>query len=142
MNRTFVIILSLTLPIVAVGQSLSREHITGTWTAKEIFFSEPVGKTSEEKSAVEKTKRGLINSQFIFQPNGIFLLRLPAGAPAEFRELEGMNNKMWHIRAKERKVFVGSIDEDLMTINVKFDAGTYYFLISDSPLMLKMERSR
>jgi len=142
MNRTLVFVLYSTIPFFAISQTLSREQIVGTWTAKEISFSEPIGKTGEEKSAVEKTKRGLMNSQFIFQHNGLFFLRLPANAPTEFRELEGMNNKMWHIKAKERRVFVGSLDEDLMTINVKVANGAYYFWIKDSPLVLRMERSR
>ena len=87
-------------------------------------------------------KRGLVNAQFIFKPNGLFFIKLPANAPTEFRELESMNNKMWHIRSKERMVFVGSLDEDLMMINVKIANGSYYFMIEDTPLVLKMQRSR
>ena len=39
-------------------------------------------------------------------------------------------------------VFVGSLDEDLMMINVKIINGFYYFLIEDTPLVLKMKRGR
>ena len=59
-----------------------------------------------------------------------------------FKELEAMNNKMWHIKAKERMVFVGSLDDDLMIINIKNANGFYYFHIQDSPLALRMERNR
>jgi hypothetical protein len=138
MKRILILVLYLALPSLAISQTLSREQIVGTWTAKEISFTEQI----KEKSTVEKTKRGLMNSKFIFQANGLFVLRLPANAPTEFRELEAMNNKMWHIKAKERMVFVGSLDEDLLTINVKVANGGYYFLIRDTPLVLKMERSR
>jgi hypothetical protein len=70
------------------------------------------------------------------------MVRLPTNAPTEFRELESMNNKMWHIKSRERMVFVGSLDEDLMTIDVKIANGLYYFSIRDAPMVLKMERSR
>ncbi|HMG90467.1 MAG TPA: hypothetical protein VK589_10410 [Chryseolinea sp.] len=140
--KRLLIILYFAAPLLTTGQSFNREQIIGTWTAKEVSFTEPMGQTPEEKSTVEKTKRGLLASQFIFKPNGLFLLRLPANAPTEFRELESMNNKMWHIKSKERMVFVGSLDEDLMTINVKMANEFYYFRIRDTPLVLKMERSR
>ena len=134
--------LCLASPSFAISQTFNRDQIIGTWTAKEVTFTEPVGRSAEEKQTVEKTKRGLVNSQFIFKPNGLFFLRLPASAPTEFRELETMNNKMWHIKSKERMVFVGSLDEDLMSINVKLANGFYYFMIRDTPLVLRMERSR
>ena len=142
MNRSLLLVLYFAVPFLASSQTLSREQIVGTWTAREVSFSEPIGRTGEEKSAVEKTKRGLVNSQFIFKHNGLFTIRLPANAPKEFRELEDMNNKMWHIKSKEKMVFVGSLDEDLLTINVKVRNGEYYFLIRDTPLVMRMERSR
>jgi hypothetical protein len=129
-------------PSLAAGQTFNREQIVGVWTSRDVSFTKAVGQTPAEKATVEKTRRGLINSQFIFKPNGLFLLKLPANAPTEFRELESMNNKMWHIKSKEWMVFVGSLDEDLMMINVKFANGFYYFLIEDTPLVLKMERIR
>ena len=142
MNKLLILILSLVSGTLAVAQTFNRDQIVGTWTAKEVSFTEPIGRTPQEKSTAEKTKRGLVNSQFIFKPNGLFFLRLPTSAPTEFRELETMNNKMWHIKSKERMVFVGSLDEDLMTIDVKLANGFYYFMIRDTPLVLRMERSR
>ena len=142
MTRTLIPLLCFACSSIALGQTLKREQIVGTWTVKEISFTEPVGRKGEEKSTVEKAKRGLVNSQFIFKPNGLFVVRLPSSAPTEFRELESMNNKMWHIRSKERMVFVGSLDEDLMTIDVKIANGSYYFSIRDAPMVLRMERSR
>jgi hypothetical protein len=142
MNRILIIMLCVIGPSLAVGQTFNREQIVGVWTSREISFTEQVGQTPEEKATIAKTKRGLVNSQFIFKPNGLFLLQLPAHAPAEFRELESMNNKMWHIKSKERMVFVGSLDEDLMIINVKIANGFYYFSIQDTPLVLKMEKKR
>jgi hypothetical protein len=142
MNRTLIIMLYFVGPALATGETFSREQIVGAWTAKGISFTKLSGQPPIENSTVEKTKRGLINSQFIFRPNGLFFLKLPANAPTEFRELESMNNKMWHIKSKEGIVFVGSLDEDLMTINVKIANGFYYFLIADTPLVLKVERNR
>jgi hypothetical protein len=142
MKRTVIIVFCFVVPSLAIGQTFNREQIVGVWTSKEISFTKEIGRTQLESSTVEKTKRGLINSQFIFKPNGLFFLRLPANAPTEFRELESMNNKMWHIKSKEGMVFVGSLDEDLMTINVKIANGFYYFFIQDTPLVLKMERNR
>lgn len=141
MNR-ILIILCFVVPSLVRGQTFNREQIVGVWTSKEVSFTKSTGQTPVEKATVEKTKRGLVNSQFIFKPNGLFFLQLPANAPTEFRELEAMNNKMWHIKSKERMVFVGSLDEDLMMINVKMANGFFYFFIEDTPLVLKMERSR
>jgi hypothetical protein len=142
MNRTLILMLYFTGTLFAKGQTLSREQIIGAWTAKDVSFTEPISQTPEGNATAEKTRRGLVNSQFIFKPNGLFFLQLTSNAPAEFRELESMNNKMWHIRSKERMVFVGSLDEDVMVINVKIVNGFYYFQIRDTPLVLKMERSR
>ena len=142
MTRTLFLVLYLACSLNATGQTLKREQIVGTWTVKEISFTEPIGRKGEEKATVEKAKRGLVNSQFIFQPNGLFIVQLPAGAPTEFRELESMNNKMWHIRSKEKMVFVGSVDEDLLSINVRVANGEHFFLIKDTPLLMRMERSR
>ena len=141
-NLVLIIMFCFISPILATGQTFNREQLVGVWTSREVSFTQEIKQTSIANGTVEKTKRGLVNAQFIFKPNGLFLLRLPANAPLEFRELESMNNKMWHIRSKERMVFVGSLDEDLMTINVKFANGFYYFFIQDTPLVLKMERSR
>lgn len=123
------------------GQTFKREQVIGTWISREVSINQSEGQAQVENIAYEKSKRALINSKFIFKPNGLFLIQLSSNAPTEFRELETMNNKMWHIRAKEQKLFVGTLDEDLMMINVKITNGTYYFLIEDSPLVLKMERT-
>jgi hypothetical protein len=142
MNRILIMVICLAVPLLATGQKFGREQIVGAWIAKEVSITQSSDQKPVENGTVEKTKRGLVNSRFIFKPNGIFVVQLPANAPTEFRELESMNNKMWHIRSKERMVFVGSLDEDLMSINVKIVNGSYYFLIRDTPLVLKMERSR
>lgn len=142
MKRILIIMLCFVGASLATGQTFNREQIVGTWTCKEVTYTEPIPQTPEGNAIVEKTKRGLIHAQFIFKPNGIFLFKLPVNAPKDFNELESLNNKMWHIKAKERIVFVGSFDEDLMTINVKNVSGFYYFLIQDTPLVLKMERNR
>ena len=142
MKRIMITMLCLLGPSLATGQTFNREQIVGVWTSMEVAFTKQIGQTPVENATVEKTKRGLVNSQFIFKPNGLFFLKLPANAPTEFRELESMNNKMWHIKSKERMVFVGSLDEDLMIINVKIANGFYYFSIQDTPLVLKMKRNR
>ena len=142
MTKILITIFLAVGPSLAWGQDFKREHIIGVWTSRDITFTKPVGQTPSEKATIEKTRRGLINAQFIFRPNGLFFVKLPANAPQEFRELESMNNKMWHIRSQERMVFVGSLEEDLMTINIKLTNGSYYFLIEDTPLVLRMERTR
>lgn len=142
MNEILIALFCVAVPFLATGQKFGREQIVGAWTTREVSITQSKGQTPVENATIEKTKRGLVNSRFIFKSNGLFVLQLPANAPPEFRELESMNNKMWHIRSKERMVFVGSLDEDLMTINVKIANGSYYFLIRDTPLVLKMERSR
>jgi hypothetical protein len=139
MNKILMLMFCQFGPSLALGQTFNRDQIVGVWTSTEVSFTKLIG---VENATVEKMKRGLINAQFIFKANGLFLLKLPVNAPTEFRELESMNNKMWHIRSKERMVFVGSLDEDLMMINVKITNGIYYFLIEDTPLVLKMKRSR
>ena len=142
MKKGLIMILCLISPLLCSGQSFNRDQVVGVWTSREVSFAKAAGHRPVEKTTVDKMKRGLVNAQFIFKRNGLFFLKLPANAPIEFRELESMNNKMWHIRSKEQTLFVGSLDEDLMMINVKITNGAYYFLIEDTPLVLKMERSR
>jgi hypothetical protein len=140
MRRVLIIILFCTGGPFADAQTFTRENVVGTWVSTEVSFSKDSEKGHLENVTFEKARRGLVNSKFIFGRNGLFLIQLPGNAPSEFRELEVMNNKMWHIRTKEQKLFVGTLDEDLMMINVKISSGSYYFLIEDTPLILKMEK--
>jgi hypothetical protein len=142
MKGILIIMLCFVGASLATGQTFNREQIVGTWICKEVSYTERIPQTPEGKAIVEKMKRGLLHAQFIFKPNGLFLFQLPVNAPKEFNELESLNNKMWHIKAKERIVFVGPLDEDQMTIHVKDASRFYYFLIQDTPLVLKMERNR
>ena len=98
LNKILIIMLCLVSHSLARGQTFNRDQIVGVWTSREVSLTKPVGQKPVENATVEKMKRGLTNSQFIFRPNGLFFLKLPANAPAEFRELEAMNNKMWHIK--------------------------------------------
>ena len=140
MLRVFITILICTGAPFAEAQTFTREKVVGTWVSTEVSFSKDKEKGQFEKVTFEKIRRGLVNSKFVFGRNGLFLIQMPGNAPSEFRELEMMNNKMWHIRSKEQKLFVGTLDEDLMMINVKISNGSYYFLIEDTPLILKMEK--
>ena len=142
MKRILILMFCFVGPYLASGQTFKRENIVGVWTSREVSFTNATGQKPIENATAEKIKRGLLNARFIFKHNGLFSIQLPAKAPTEFRELESMNNKMWHIRSNERRVFVGSLDEDLMMINVKIANGFYYFLIEDTPLVLRMEKSR
>lgn len=142
MKRSLFVIFYCASTTFIHGQTFKREQVIGTWIATEVSASRPKEQAHVENVAFEKARRGLVNSRFIFKPNGLFQIQLPANAPLEFRELESMNNKMWHIRSKERKLFVGTLDEDLMMISVRVTNGSYYFLIEDTPLVLKMERRR
>ena len=140
MPRLLIIIFYFGGTSVVEAQTFTREKVVGTWVSTEVSFTKAKEKGQAENATFEKVRRGLVNSKFIFSRNGLFLIQLPANAPSEFSELEAMNNKMWHIRSKEQKLFVGTLDEDLMMINVKIANGFYYFLIEDTPLVLKMEK--
>jgi len=140
MLRLLIIILYCAGTSLAEAQTFTREKVVGTWVSTEVSFTTDREKAEAESATFEKVRRGLINSKFVFGRNGLFLIQLPANAPSEFRELEAMNNKMWHIRSEEQKLFVGTLDEDLIMINVKISNGSYYFLIEDTPLVLKMEK--
>ncbi|HEX6892917.1 MAG TPA: hypothetical protein VF141_19545, partial [Chryseolinea sp.] len=59
MNKLLILILSLVSSTLAVAQTFNRDQIVGTWTAKEVSFTAPIGRTPQEKSTAEKTKRGL-----------------------------------------------------------------------------------
>ena len=140
MPRLLIIIFYCAGASLVEAQTFTREKMVGTWVSTEVSFTKTTEKGQTENATFEKVRRGLVNSTFVFSRNGLFLIQLPANAPSEFRELEAMNNKMWHIRSKEQKLFVGTLDEDLMMINIKIANGFYYFLIEDTPLVLKMEK--
>ncbi len=140
MRRLLVIALFYVGSPLAEAQTFTREKVVGTWVSTDVSFSKNNQKASAENATLDKVRRGLINSRFVFGRNGLFSIQLPTNAPSEFRELEAMNNKMWHIRSKEQKLFVGTLDEDLLMINVRISNGSYYFLIEDTPLVLKMEK--
>lgn len=85
-------------------------------------------------------KKGFTNATFKFGADGIFTLQLPKNAAEVLNSIEFVNNKKWFFNQESQAITIGPPRENLMKIDVKEESGVTYFLIYETPLLLKVEK--
>jgi hypothetical protein len=114
-----------------------RDSVIGTWLTTEVTFAEDKEFSGPElKKMQEITKIGFSESKFIFKADGMFNLVLP-NATSDFAKGFSMNNAKWTFDSAKKAIFVG---RDLMNIYLKEQNGNVYFLIDETPIVLKMRQ--
>lgn len=121
-----------------IGQQLDSARLLGEWICKEVVFTEELA--ADAKSTGETMKEGFMNVRFIFNPDGIFNLKLPKTKSAFMNELDFLNNKKWFFNQETQMISIGTRQENLMHIYVKQGNGFLTFLIFETPLSLRMEK--
>ncbi|MEZ4947706.1 MAG: hypothetical protein R2804_19395 [Cyclobacteriaceae bacterium] len=142
MNKIHLLISTLLLlaAISAKSQSLQRDSIAGVWICAEAIVPTGFEIPKEEMEAIPVLKGAIINSKFLFKANGLFEWQFPKGVPAIFQGMDFLNNQKWSIDVKEDMIHVGDPRENLMQIMVREKAGIIYFMLSDTPLLLRMKK--
>jgi hypothetical protein len=96
--------------------------------------------SAEEMEAINVFKSALVKSKFLFKTNGLFEWQFQKGTPAMFQELSFLNNQKWSIDTKGDLIHIGDPKENLMQIMIREKAGIVYFILSDTPLLLRMKK--
>jgi hypothetical protein len=120
------------------SQVLQRESLIGVWICLDASTMDNVPK--EELEAIPMLKSVFISSKFIFKSNGLFELQLPKDSPSKFKQLYFLNNRKWSIDQKESLVYIGQPSENLMQITVIQKEGAIHFFLSETPLLLLMQK--
>lgn len=136
---TFAMMLLLAT-FAAHAQTLQRDSITGAWLCEEASMINDTKLAAEEAQALQMLKSAIVNSKFLFKANGLFEWQFPKGTPAVFQQIEFLNNQKWFIDANKNMIHIGDPNENLMQITIREKAGIIYFILSDTPLLLKMKK--
>lgn len=142
MNKLSLLISTLLLlaAISARSQSIQKDSITGGWICVEATVPTDLDIPKEEMEAIPVLKGAIVNSKFLFKANGLFEWQFPKGVPAIFQGMDFLNNQKWSIDMKENLIHIGEPRENLMQIAVREKAGIVYFMLSDTPLLLRMKK--
>lgn len=126
--------------MVANAQTLQRDSIAGVWVCEEASMPKDVKVDAEEAAALNVLKGAIVNSKFLFKANGLFEWKFPKGVPAAFQQMDFLNNQKWSVDTKVNLIHVGDPKENLMQIAIREKAGIVYFMLSDTPLLLRMRK--
>ncbi|MFM7852420.1 MAG: hypothetical protein ACKO96_11030 [Flammeovirgaceae bacterium] len=141
MTRGLVACVLCALVVSAVkAQDIHRDSLVGVWTCKEAEIPSGVSISKEEMQGVKTLQQGIVNSQFSFNTNSLFEWRFPAGAPKVFTELLFLNKQKWSFDQQHNLIHIGAPKENLMQISVHKKHGAMYFIITDMPLLLRVEK--
>lgn len=123
----------------AKAQTISRDSVAGVWTCIEATFPGGVKIPADEVETMNVLKSAIVNSKFLFKATGLFEWQFPKGAPAVFQQIDFLNNQKWSIDSSDL-VIIGDPKENLMQIAIRGEAGKTFFILSDTPLLLKMKK--
>lgn len=141
MKHVFGIILLL-ITFQVQAQLNSRDSVIGTWICTEVSYLESKEfDTSAMKSQAEQERKAFLNVKFIFNANGIFKIEFPKNTKGAFAEgLAFLNNRKWFFDITQKSISIGTPQENLMRIDLKEDQKNVYFLLYETPLVLKMQQ--
>lgn len=132
----FILGLILSSPLNA--QQLSKEKITGKWICTKVSIAGGEELPPEMKPAAEIMIKGFTNAKFILGTDGIFHLEFPQGKPEEMSTLDFLDNKKWFFDDSKNRISIGTLQENLMHIDVTEGEGFLSFALFETPFILKM----
>jgi len=140
MNKpSFFLLIILLAPVYVQSQSISRDSLAGVWICQEAMLPEGIKVPKEEIEMLNSLSPAIVNSKFLFKPNGLFEWQFQKNAPAVFQDIDFLRNQKWSID-KQDVIHIGDPRENLMQIAIREKAGTVYFIIADTPLLLRMRK--
>lgn len=142
MNKLKIVIVTMFLlaSFSAKSQTLQRDSLAGIWICVEATTSPDFRIPKEEIEAIAVLKGAIINSKFLFKDNGLFEWQFPKDVPAVFQGMDFLNNQKWSIDTKTSLIHIGDPKENLMQIAIREEKGVVYFMISDTPILLRMKK--
>ncbi|HPM31613.1 MAG TPA: hypothetical protein PLJ60_14860 [Chryseolinea sp.] len=142
MSRTRIVfsVVFLLSGVSAKAQSIHRDSIAGVWTCVEAKLPEGLKIPAEEVEAINMLKLAIVKSKFLFKTNGLFEWQFQKDAPAVFQQIDFLNNQKWSVDSNKRMIYIGAPSENLMQIIIHEKEGIVYFVIPDTPLLLRMKK--
>jgi hypothetical protein len=139
--RILLTIITIVIFTQLQAQINHRDSVSGTWICKEIsFLQDNEFKGAELERMKKMTEEGLLNSKFKFNPNGIFTIQFPY-KPNEFsKSLQFLNNRKWFFDPTNSRISIGNPKENLMFLDVKEEKNSVFFLMYETPIILKMQK--
>jgi hypothetical protein len=138
MKRNFFLLACL-ISTQVFSQTFERDSLIGEWVCTEVAFaSTEEFNDPEMKPIMEKSKKVFINSRFTFKSDGIFTLKLAKEQAEIAKGIDFLNNKKWFFNKEVQSISIGTPQENLMRIEVKQGDGFLSFLLSETPVILKM----
>lgn len=138
-------LLFLTFLVVSYStqaQSLKSTDFIGTWqvTSSRLLTEIEINLDEEGKKKMEMMKNGLVSTTFTFQSNNSFNITFSDNIPPFMKELEFLNNKKWKLNSGNGLISIGTEEDQysLMGIFIKQEANNTFFLLDESPFLLKV----
>lgn len=139
-SKLFVVGLFVSVAAVSHAQVLDKPTLTGVWVCKEIKNDEAL-KDKRELEGMKQLAAVLQSAKFKFQSNGRFAFEFKDNTSEFARGMTSMvNNQPWSIEATKSVIHVGEPRAKLMQIQWMAQQGLVYFIMSDTPLLLRMEK--
>lgn len=140
-NQTSLLVLLLFISAICTqAQTLQRDSIAGTWICMEATIPPNINVPQEELEPLNILKSAIVNSKFLFKKNGLFEWQFPADVNPVIKQMSFLNGQPWSIDAQKNLIHIGIPKENLMQVLVRKKDNVTYFVLSDTPLLLRMKK--
>jgi hypothetical protein len=134
--------LSLVFAQSLFSQVPPRDSVVGVWVVKEAKLIEPMEMPGAQQEKVKKVMDTMRESSFEFNANGMFVWHF-TGKPNEYtQQLSFMSNHKWSIDKSHNIIRIGDIKQNIAEIEVMQEDANLFFLLSETPLMLKVVKQK
>jgi hypothetical protein len=135
MKQFFTLVLLL-ICLQLQAQIINRDSLVGSWVCTEVTFGEdPDFSGAQLDRMKEQTRTGLLNSKFTFGADGLFKIDYQNGGGPFAQQLPFKKREKWGYDANKKFVMIGN---NLMGLFVNEEEGNVYFLLHETPVILKM----
>lgn len=134
------LIIVFTQSVISVSaQTLQRDSLVASWICVEATIPENVNLPKDELEGLKMMQAGVLKSIFHFNKT-VFQWDFPADSNPVFQQLTFLNGRPWSIQPGKDLIHIDDPSENLMQIMVLRRNNAIYFVLSDTPLLLRMEK--
>lgn len=133
-------VLFITISTLSFGQKIDQADLIGKWVTSDVTVDVSIV-PHDSRDKIDEFKKAFVKSEFQFNKNGKFFLKLVPGKSEMVKELNFLNDREWIIDTQKNIVKVGTKNDDftLMFIQIVKDNGKTYFFIPG--MKLEMEKN-
>lgn len=140
-NQTNLLFLLLFLNAIwTQAQTLQRDSIAGIWICMDATIPPSIKVPQKELEPLNILKSAIVNSKLLFKKNGLFEWQFPEDVNPAVKEMSFLNGQPWSIDAQKNLIHVGIPKDNLMQVLVLKKDNVIYFMLSDTPLLLRMQK--